>query len=78
MPEFIATEKFLTRDALAPTGCEDVVVIHKEQEDNSTGELFVQKLPTEEIDADELGLSPQDQKYVVIKEKEEDKIPDQR
>ena len=68
----------MTRDVLAPTGCEDVVVIHKEQEDNSTDELFVQKLPTEEIDADELGPNFQDQNYVVIKEKEEDKMPEQR
>ena len=45
-PESAKTGKLLTRIALAPFGCEEVMIGHVEREDRSAGKLVVPKLPT--------------------------------
>ena len=44
-PELEITGKLLTRTALAPFGCEEIVIKHGEREDRSAGNLVVPKLP---------------------------------
>ena len=55
-PELAKIGKLLTRIALAPFGCEEVVIKHGEREDRSAGKLVVPKLPVETM-SDEQGLS---------------------
>ena len=37
----------LTRDALTPLCCEEVVITHQEMQDVSVGELLIPKFPEE-------------------------------
>ena len=55
-PELVTTGKLLTRTALAPFVCEEVVIRYGEFEDRSAGELIMPKVPNETI-SDEQGPS---------------------
>ena len=44
-PELIVGGKLYTRTMLAPFGCEEVKVMHGEEEDRSAGRLVVAKFP---------------------------------
>ena len=55
-PELAITGELLTRTALAPFGCKEIVIKQGEREDPSAGKLVVPKLPIE-LRNDEQGLS---------------------
>ena len=44
-PELAISGKLLTRTALAPFGCEEIKIMHGEEEDQSAGRLVVTKFP---------------------------------
>ena len=55
-PELAISWKLVTRTALAPFGCEEIKIKHREQEDKSAGRLVVPKF-SDEMKSKEKGTS---------------------
>ena len=71
-PELAITGKLLTRTALTPFGCEEVVIRHEEREDRSAGELVVPKVSVE-TRIDEQGPSGSGKRKEQDDEEQEDR-----